>query len=116
MLTVQPLGPTLAAVGSVTAPTAGATIASLTAVTNGAYLVQLIAGYTGGTPAAAEINNMQLNMPGGGTIRLTLPAASAVVIHTVVVSVPSDGNLTVTAIGAGTTGVTYIAGIYAYRI
>lgn len=97
--------------GSVVSPGAGATIAQLAGLPAGEYTVawsvQLI-----GAAAAADEDNFQIAPSSGAAIAaLNAGAAGQYPQPDVTVDLGANGSITVTAIGAGTVGVTYDAQI-----
>lgn len=100
--------------GNLAAPTAGAIIASKTGIARGFYRVVVLSKFIAGTPAVADADNFQLLVDGvvvgtcSAGLALNTEYGGAAVFNCNVQS----GILSVSAIGAGTAGVTYDAVVY----
>lgn len=102
----------------VVAPGAGAAIVTLVAPAAGTYEVDVVVGYDAGAPAAAELNNMEVQR---GGVALFTPLQVLSVLNNLQgkrfqITFSGANNLTVNAIGAGTAGVGYTAVIIATRV
>lgn len=109
-----PAGLTVQGDASVTSPAAGATITSIT-LTQGTWTIAW-GVRTSGTVAAADNNNMQLNLPGGVSLIADVPQGGSNLSqqNAVTIQVPVAGaTVTVTAIAIGTVGAIYTAQITA---
>ena len=100
------------------APAAAAAIVTLVAPAAGTYEVDVVVGYDAGAPAAAELNNMEVQR---GGVALFTPLQVLAVINNLQakrfrITFSGAQNLTVNAIGAGTAGVGYTAAIIATRV
>lgn len=105
-----PVGLSIQGDASVTSPALGATIASI-ALTQGTWTIQTGVRISG-TVAAADNNNMALNLPGGVSLTLNVPQGGSNLSqqNAVVIEVPAAGfTVTVTAVAAGTAGSIYTA-------
>ena len=116
--TIPAGGQSQSAVGHTTAPAAGAAICTLTTPGAGTYLIEVSNGFQGGSPtAAADCSNFQLQV-GATVIGPLAPvpiAGTQFAVGQVFynVTVPAATSVTINAIGAGTAGVVYAAGITA---
>lgn len=119
---IQFLRDTIGAAGQVTSPGATTVIATLTpgftdpSSTGATVAVQIMAGFGAGSPAAVDINNMRVRVDGTVLSVLSLPAVNGLYYFTFIVTVTSVQAIDVQAIGAGTLGVVYTAGIYPTQI
>jgi hypothetical protein len=115
----------LGATATVTAPTAGQAIAAVTIPTGEAqpgkttstWSVQITVALVGGTPATADLNNVQVRVDGTPIMTLLLPAAVNVpTSRTLILTAPPGQAISVNAVGAGSAGVVYAAEITAVMI
>lgn len=102
----------------VVAPGAGVAIVTLVAPAAGTYEVDVVVGYDADVPAAAELNNMEVQR---GGVALFTPLQVLSVINNLQakrfrITFTGANNLTVNAIGAGTALVGYTAAIVATRV
>lgn len=111
---------TVSNAGTVVAPGVGAAIVTIASgsLPAGVYEVKVNAGLALGTPAVADVNNMELRKAAVVISDLTVVAALAVSATTVFPRIKLDGAqaLSVNATGAGTAGVSYSASITATRV
>lgn len=100
------------------APAAGAAVVTLVAPPAGTYDVDIVVGYDAGAPAAAELNNMEVQR--GGVALFTplqvLSVLNNLQVKKAQITFSGANNLSVNAIAAGTAGVGYTAAIFAKRV
>lgn len=106
--------------GNATAPAAGTDIATVS-LSPGTWEIQAIVRLgTGGTPAAADVDNMRLRDNTAGSNILTLPliatANSVPVPITIRKTFTTTTSLVVESVGAGTASVVYIAHLICRKI
>lgn len=102
----------------VVAPGAGVAVVTLAAPPAGTYEVAVAVGYDAGAPAAAELNNMEVQRGGAAlfTPLQVLSVINVLVVKAFRVTFSGANNLSVNAIGAGTAGVGYTGAIIANRV
>jgi hypothetical protein len=111
-------GASVTAFGNVTNPGAGSAVAITGALPAGTYRVSVNVGL-GGTTAAADACNMQIQVNAGTVATLLYPSASGIAISPnpdVYVTVPAGGTISVNCIGAPTATAVYRAQISATRV
>ena len=109
------LAGSLFALGTVTAPAGGAAIVSIPNVAPGLYHVEVVAYLSAAAPAAADADNIRLQVPAVGGGQQNGPAlalepvqnAPAPLIEVGRVQIAALGTVSVNAIGAGTALVVY---------
>lgn len=111
-------GDTIQSTARAVAPGAGVNVLTVAAPPAGTYEVWVSVGYDAGAPAAADINNMDLQR---GGVAFATPLQVFSVLNNpnekmYRITFSGAQNLTVNAIGAGTAGVGYSASVILKRV
>jgi hypothetical protein len=106
------------AYGNVNAPGAGQSIFTTGALPAGLYEVFVSARLTGTLASPADFDNLMLNV--NAVAKWELPAATTASLYflspRILVRVPANGTINVTAIGAATAGSVYRGGLTATQV
>lgn len=105
--------------GNASAPAAAATVAQSAALPGGLYQVSVSVHLEGaGTPAAADLDNMELLSDSTAVAVLPVPESKAVLFSSpaFLVNVADGKKLTVAAVGNATASVVYSATMYIHQV